>query len=64
LPKDAVVSENSKYACKNPTRSHFEKTEKMQGSVLVVGAGGIGCELLKTLVLSGFLDIHVVSCIN
>ena len=29
--------------------------------VLVVGAGGIGCELLKNLVLTGFKDLEVVS---
>ena len=31
--------------------------------ILVVGAGGIGCELLKNLVLTGFKDITVVSII-
>ncbi|OQD90499.1 hypothetical protein PENANT_c001G02183 [Penicillium antarcticum] len=28
--------------------------------VLLVGAGGIGCELLKNLVLTGFGEIHIV----
>ncbi|KAL6696004.1 hypothetical protein J3F84DRAFT_320994 [Trichoderma pleuroticola] len=28
--------------------------------VLMVGAGGIGCELLKNLVLNGFGEIHIV----
>lgn len=31
-----------------------------KAKVLMVGAGGIGCELLKTLALTGFKDIHVI----
>lgn len=31
-----------------------------QSRVLMVGAGGIGCELLKNLVLMGFGQIHIV----
>ncbi|XP_035220002.1 SUMO-activating enzyme subunit 2-like [Stegodyphus dumicola] len=41
----------------------FEETLKneIKGSkLLIVGAGGIGCELLKTLVLTGFEDLHVI----
>lgn len=32
----------------------------LQSRVLMVGAGGIGCELLKNIVLLGFNEIHVV----
>ena len=28
--------------------------------MLMVGAGGIGCELLKNLALTGFGEIHIV----
>ncbi|KAH9249831.1 hypothetical protein BASA81_012426 [Batrachochytrium salamandrivorans] len=34
--------------------------EISQAKLLLVGAGGIGCELLKTLVQSGFRSLHVV----
>ncbi|MCJ1311924.1 E1 ubiquitin-activating protein uba2 [Agyrium rufum] len=35
-------------------------TKIKQSRILLVGAGGIGCELLKNLVLTGFGEIHIV----
>ncbi|KAF2637900.1 ubiquitin-activating enzyme E1 3 [Massarina eburnea CBS 473.64] len=36
------------------------QTRIKKARVLMVGAGGIGCELLKNLVLTGFGEIHLV----
>ena len=37
-----------------------ENTDWSFIKILVVGAGGLGCELLHCLALSGFTDIHVI----
>lgn len=43
-----------------PIESAHVLTLVNQATVLMVGAGGIGCELLKDLVLTGFGEIHIV----
>eukprot|EP01097_Dermamoeba_algensis_P010970 TRINITY_DN8339_c0_g1_i1.p1 TRINITY_DN8339_c0_g1~~TRINITY_DN8339_c0_g1_i1.p1 ORF type:complete len:443 (-),score=108.56 TRINITY_DN8339_c0_g1_i1:72-1400(-) len=41
----------------NPSAFNFIRNK---GKVLIIGAGGLGCELLKNIALSGFKDIHVI----
>ncbi|KPA74774.1 ubiquitin-activating enzyme-like protein [Leptomonas pyrrhocoris] len=50
-------SVNQKLLSPPSSRPSQELTAK---PLLVVGAGGIGCELLKVLVLSGFTHLHLI----
>ncbi|CAD5220184.1 unnamed protein product [Bursaphelenchus okinawaensis] len=38
----------------------YYQREFLESRLLVVGAGGIGCELLKNLVIAGFVNIEVI----
>lgn len=44
-----------------PSSHSFDFSQISSTKVLCIGAGGIGCELLKTLVCTGFQHIEVVS---
>ncbi|GAU97571.1 hypothetical protein RvY_08846 [Ramazzottius varieornatus] len=50
-----VLSPGMKMAFDPQTQTKID-----QAKVFMVGAGGIGCELLKNLLLTGFRDIHLI----
>jgi ubiquitin-activating enzyme E1 C len=54
--KAAFGNEQFKQKIKNQTATQLLHSSK----VLVIGAGGLGCELLKNLVLAGFRTIMVI----
>lgn len=58
---DRVIMRTSPLAAEGFIPGDETKTMLMQyARILVIGAGGLGCEILKCLALSGFRDIHVI----
>lgn len=59
---DKILLRDSAFVDKN----NFSPSEEMRDAflsyskILIVGAGGLGCEILKDLSLSGFKEIHII----
>lgn len=57
---DSILSTSSPYADDDYVPGPDTIAALESSKILVIGAGGLGCELLKNLALSGFKDIHVI----
>lgn len=57
---DSILSTKSPFADPDYVPSEDVISFLESSRVLVIGAGGLGCEILKNLALSGFKDIHVI----
>ncbi|KIX98729.1 uncharacterized protein Z520_05190 [Fonsecaea multimorphosa CBS 102226] len=57
---DRILSTTSPYAGEEFVPGEETINALESSRVLVIGAGGLGCEILKNLALSGFKDIHVI----
>lgn len=61
---NSINNGSSLLTATSSTNSPFQQnlvSSIKNAKLFVVGAGGIGCELLKNLVLVGFQDIHLVN---
>ncbi|KAK5092043.1 NEDD8 activating enzyme [Exophiala xenobiotica] len=57
---DTILATASPYADEDYVPGPNTVSALESSKILVIGAGGLGCELLKNLALSGFKDIHVI----
>lgn len=56
---DKILQRNGPFCDESFTSGNVEEILG-RWKILVIGAGGLGCEILKNLALSGFKDIHVI----
>lgn len=57
---DRMLSTTSPFAGEDFVPGEETVSALKSSRILVIGAGGLGCEILKNLALSGFKDIHVI----